>query len=185
MTGVSVRPARPSEYEALGALCVAAYRADGQDPDSTGYTARLGDVAGRARDGEVLVAVDDQGTPLGTVTFVLPGSPLSALARPGEAELRMLAVDPAAGGRGVGRTLVLACLDRAARAGCDSVVINVHSIAGKALRLYDRLGFRRVPELDWQPVPRVTLLGMRRDGLSACPPGSTPPPAPNPGAPPR
>lgn len=163
MPGVTVRGAEPAEYDAIGALCVAAYRADGQAPEGTGYAERLADVAGRARDAEVLVAVDGSGVPLGSVTFALPGSRMAELSRPGEAEFRMLAVEPSARGRGVGRALVLACLDRAARAGCGAVVISVPSVAAPALHLYDSLGFRRVPELDWYPVPQVSLLGMRRE----------------------
>jgi hypothetical protein len=32
-----------------------------------------------------------------------------------------------------------------------------------AHRVYDRLGFRRVPELDWEPVAGVELHGYRID----------------------
>ena len=32
-----------------------------------------------------------------------------------------------------------------------------------AHRLYERLGFRRVPELDWTPVPHVQLIAYRLD----------------------
>jgi ribosomal protein S18 acetylase RimI-like enzyme len=160
---VLVRPVRPEDHAAVGALCVAAYRADGQDPDGTGYSARLADVAFRAAEGEVLVAVDAAGTPLGTVTLVRHGSRLSELARPGDVELRMLAVAPPSAGRGVGRTLVRAGLDRAARDGCAAAVISVNAVAERAMRLYRGLGFTRVPDLDWSPVPGVRLLAMRRD----------------------
>ena len=54
---------------------------------------------------------------LGSVTFVLPGTAYAEMAGPGEAEFRMLAVDPAAQGRGVGEALVRACLERATDAG--------------------------------------------------------------------
>jgi ribosomal protein S18 acetylase RimI-like enzyme len=98
---------------------------------------------------------------VGAVLFVLPGSRYAELARPGEGEFRMLAVDPAAQGRGVGRELVLACLDRAAAAGCSAVVISVRDTAAAAQRLYTRLGFRRMPQVDHSPLPDVHLLGMR------------------------
>ena len=95
-------------------------------------------------------------------TFVLPGTPYAELSGPGEAEFRMLAVDPAAQGRGVGETLVRACVaraaDSAARRGGD---LRTGRHGRAAQRLYARLGFVRMPERDWSPVPGVELLGLR------------------------
>ncbi|MFG2010260.1 GNAT family N-acetyltransferase [Micromonospora sp. NPDC048868] len=163
MTGLSVRRAGPADFAAVARLTVAAYEADGQLKNEHGYAAVLADVASRARDGEVLVAVDDAtGELLGSVTLVLPGTRYAELSRAGEAEFRMLAVDPAAQGRGVGATLVEACVSRATELGCSAVVICVRDgFAASAQRLYRRRGFVRVPELDWVPVDGVHLLGLR------------------------
>ncbi|GGM28497.1 GNAT family N-acetyltransferase [Micromonospora yangpuensis] len=165
MTGTLIRVATPDEFAAVARLTVAAYEADGQLKGEHGYQAVLADVATRAASGEVLVAVDGAtGALLGTVTFVLPGTPYAEQARPGEAEFRMLAVDPAAQGRGAGVALVRACLDRARGLGCTAVVICVRDgFADAARRLYARTGFRRVPERDWSPLPGVDLLALRRD----------------------
>jgi GNAT superfamily N-acetyltransferase len=159
---LSVRVARTADYGGIGRLTVAAYAESGQLGPGTDYERVLADVAGRAAEGTVLVAVD-QGAdrPLGAVTFVLPGSRYAELARPGEAEFRMLAVDPAAQGRGVGRLLVAECLTRAAAAGCGAVVICYRDFVASAHRLYMAMGFERFPERDWEPVPGVKLLGMR------------------------
>ncbi|MDT0531101.1 GNAT family N-acetyltransferase [Micromonospora sp. DSM 115977] len=163
MTGLSVRRAGPADFAAVARLTVAAYEADGQLKNEHGYAAVLADVASRARDGEVLVAVDDAtGELLGSVTLVLPGTRYAELSRAGEAEFRMLAVDPAAQGRGVGAALVEACVSRATELGCSAVVICVREgFAASAQRLYRRRGFVRVPELDWAPVDGVHLLGLR------------------------
>ncbi|MBB5116078.1 GNAT family N-acetyltransferase [Micromonospora echinospora] len=169
MTALLVRRAEPADFPAVARLTVAAYEADGQLKDESGYAPVLADVATRARTGEVLVAVDDTtGQVLGAVTFVLPGTPYAELAGPGEAEFRMLAVDPAAQGRGAGAALAAACVARAAELGCTAVVICVR--AGKAAnahRLYDRLGFVRLPEKDWSPLPGIDLLGLRLDLTAA------------------
>jgi ribosomal protein S18 acetylase RimI-like enzyme len=122
----------------------------------------LADVASRAEAGELLVAVDGPGV-LGSVLYVEPDSRYAELSRAGEAEFRMLAVDPAAQGRGVGRALVKACVDRAAAAGCTAVVICVRDFAMAAQKLYRSFGFARVPELDWSPLPGVLLLALRLD----------------------
>ncbi|MFD0821509.1 GNAT family N-acetyltransferase, partial [Micromonospora zhanjiangensis] len=121
---VVVRAARPEQYDAIGALTVAAYDADGQLAGEHGYQRVLADVPGRASAGELLVAVDPTtGEVLGSVLFVLPGSAYAELSRPGEAEFRMLAVAPAAQRRGVGEALVRACRERAEAAGCARLVI--------------------------------------------------------------
>jgi ribosomal protein S18 acetylase RimI-like enzyme len=98
---------------------------------------------------------------LGAVTFVLPGSPYAEMAGPGEAEFRMLAVDPAAQGRGVGRLLVGECLRRAAEVGRGAVVICCRDCVTSAQRLYATMGFERIPERDWEPVAGVTLIALR------------------------
>ncbi|MFG1775538.1 GNAT family N-acetyltransferase [Micromonospora sp. NPDC049051] len=163
MTGLSVRRAGPDDFAAVARLTVAAYEADGQLKGEHGYADVLADVASRAQDGEVLVATDDAtGELLGSVTFVLPGTRYAELSRAGEAEFRMLAVDPAAQGRGVGAALVEACVSRATELGCSAVVICVRrGFAAPAQRLYLRRGFVRVPELDWAPLAGVELLALR------------------------
>ncbi|GAA4673770.1 GNAT family N-acetyltransferase [Phytohabitans rumicis] len=159
---VRVRPARPDDFEAIARVSVAAYEADGQLKGEHGYGQVLADVAPRAAAGEMLVAVDEADTVLGSVTFVLPGTAYAELSGAGEAEFRMLAVDPAGQGRGVGAALVRACVDRASELGCHAIVICVRKgHAEPAHRLYARLGFVRTPDRDWSPLPGVDLLALR------------------------
>lgn len=158
-----VRPVKPAEHAAVAQLTVAAYEADGQLKGENGYAAVLADVPARVAHGEVLVAVD-VGTDavLGSVLFVLPGTRYAELSGAGEAEFRMLAVDPAVQGRGVGAALVEACVARATELGCSALVICIRDgLAASAQRLYQRRGFTRAPELDWSPVAGVLLRGLR------------------------
>ena len=157
---VIVRPAVPADYPVIARLTLAAYEAGGQVRGINGYGAVLADVAGRAPAGELLVAAEGQ-TVLGAVLFVRPGSPFAELSTAGEAEFRMLAVDPSAQGRGIGRALATACVERAAAAGCSAVVICVRDFAVEAQRLYRGLGFVRVPEVDWSPAAGISLWAMR------------------------
>ncbi|MCX2183487.1 GNAT family N-acetyltransferase [Streptomyces sp. SKN60] len=160
----TIRPVRPEEYEALGELTGRAYLDDGfllHGADDW-YYGHLRNVAGRAELAEVLAAVDADGTVLGGVTFVPAPGVMGDRARPGETEIRMLAVDRAARGRGVGEALVRACVERARTVlGCwgsprrrqGAIVLSTQPEMRTAHRIYERLGFRRVPERDWAPIP--------------------------------
>jgi ribosomal protein S18 acetylase RimI-like enzyme len=160
LAAYEVRPARPEELQAAGAVVGRAYDADGFTDED--YSRVLADAARRARDAEVVVAVDG-GTVVGCVTFVLPGTTWAELAHEGEAEFRMLGVHPWMRGPGVGAALVAWCLARARELGCTRVVISSVDSMTAAHRLYRRFGFVRRPELDWQPNPRVHLQGFSLD----------------------
>jgi ribosomal protein S18 acetylase RimI-like enzyme len=152
---LEIRHAVPAEFPVVADVCVAAYA-----PFVSGdhvYLAELRDVARRAAAAELLVAAED-GRVLGTVTFVPDGGPLSEIAGPREAEFRMLAVDPAAHGRGVGTALLARVIEDSRRRGRAGVVCSSQPAMRAAHRIYERLGFRRVPERDWSPLPGVDLL---------------------------
>lgn len=158
--GLTIRAPQPSELEPLGDLVVAAYDAIGANEDDDDYVPVLRDVARRAREAVVLAAVDDEtGALLGCVTYVPDAAnPWAEHLREGEASIRMLAVDPAAQGRGVGTALVEACLARARSEGRSSVFLHSLPIMTSAQRIYERLGFRRDPDRDWV-FPDFLLLG--------------------------
>ena len=135
--------------EAFGRIVVSSYHALPGHPVDPDYEDELLDVAARVRTATVLGALDGT-APLGCVTYV-----------DGAGSFRMLAVSPAAQGRGVGEALVRACLDRARGAGRSAVFIYSGSWMGGAHRLYRRLGFVPAPERDWEIASLFTLLGFR------------------------
>jgi ribosomal protein S18 acetylase RimI-like enzyme len=144
-----VEPVTEALYGQLGELTVAAYRGLSGRPTSDHYAAMLRDVASRAADAEVLVALDDDGSLLGGVTYV--GDPSNSWAEfeaEDEAGFRMLAVSPDAQGRGAGRALVEACIERARRDGKSRLSLLTTANMASAHRLYEGLGFRRTPESD-------------------------------------
>ncbi len=157
MNDYEVRPARPNELRAVGALTADAYGGTAH------YEAELRDTAHRAIAAELLVAAEPGGRLLGTVTWCPPGSGLRELAaRPDQGEFRMLAVAPAARCRGVARALVGYCLAQACRLGLAELVLSSLPGMTAAHALYTSLGFQRAPDLDWTPVPPVRLWGFRR-----------------------
>jgi ribosomal protein S18 acetylase RimI-like enzyme len=160
--GVLVREVRPPEYRRAGEIVVAAYAALPGEHLSGGYAAELADVARRAIEAEVLVALDPE--VIGCVTFVPDSSsPWAEALDPDEATIRMLGVDPATQGRGVGAALVEACVERARGRGRSGLFLHSTPWMTSAHRLYERAGFRRVPDRDWTPVPDVPLLAFLLD----------------------
>lgn len=159
---VVIRPARADELEEAGKVTAAAYVDDGfAGPD---YAAVIADAAGRAAVTEVLVAVDGAEI-LGTVTLVPPTAPYAWRQYSGDAgaTIRMLGVAHAARGRGIGRQLAEACVDRARERGWQPVVLHTEAEMVAAQRIYQRLGFVRDPALDREVAPGVNLLGYRLD----------------------
>jgi len=157
----SVERAHPEDYDRIAELTVGVY-VDGQLA-SEGYTPQLADVAGRAARSELLVVRDGAGRVVGSVALVLAGDFGEVTTSDEEAAFRMLVVDPAARGQGVGHLLVGACLERARAAGKRRMVISTDPRMTSAHRLYERLGFTRLPERDWSPMPGTDLLVYARE----------------------
>ncbi len=103
--------------------------------------------------GTFLLAVDEADRILGATLLLAPGSALHQMAEAGEREFRMLAVAAEARGRGAGEALVRACLERSQEANARGLVLWTQPSMKAAHRLYERLGFVRVPERD-QEDPR-------------------------------
>ena len=153
---LTVQPALPEDHAAIAELTVRVYVDGGLA--SSGYATELADVAGRASRAELLVVRDEADRVVGSVALVLAGDFGEITTSDDEAAFRMLVVDPAARGRGIGELLVTTCLDRARAAGKRRMVLSTDPRMTAAHRLYERLGFTRLPERDWSPLPGVDLL---------------------------
>ena len=155
-----VREALPSEYAALGEITAAAYRDVGETDEP--YYAELRDVARRAAHVPILVAVDaGSGRVVGGVAYVPAPGPFHESSRADHASFRMLAVAAEARGRGIGRALVEACLERARSEGRAGVEVVTRPFMTAAHRLYESMGFVREPAADWEFEPGQWLLGYR------------------------
>jgi ribosomal protein S18 acetylase RimI-like enzyme len=157
---VEIRPALEAEYADIGALTVAIYVGEGHVNAESPYVGELFDTAARARSAQVLVAAR-AGAVLGSVTIARPGTPYADIARAGELEFRMLAVDPRSRGAGIGAALVDAVIDTARAADFDAVVLTTMPAMAAARRMYDRIGFIPVPERDWGTPSGIPLTVMR------------------------
>ena len=162
---IEIRPVLASEHTAAGEATALAYREFWQ-PDSPGwdaYIARIADVGSRAGRAIVLVALD-AGVIAGSATLELdarvrPG-PVEPLA-PDEAHLRMVGVSPGHRGKGIGRRLVVACIDLARERGRRVMTLETNELMLAARQLYTSLGF--VPTGLRQAPGGPELLGYRLD----------------------
>ena len=160
-----IRTALPTELPEIGDIRVAAYRADGFLSPASEYAATL-HALGHDGSGDVLVAVADDGQLLGTVMLEywsskagpsksgpsISGPSISgAVHGPGEAEIRALAVRPAARGQGAGNALLTAIIELAAAHGVEHLVLATLPAMRTAHRMYEKAGFTRLPERDWAP----------------------------------
>jgi GNAT superfamily N-acetyltransferase len=109
----------------------------------------VGAMAALAKHGELLVA-DVDGAVVGAVAYFGPGTtPRADFFEPEWPIIRMLVVDPAARGTGIGRQLTEACIDRARRDGARLIALHTSPAMVVALAMYLKMGFvleRRVPD---------------------------------------
>ncbi|MBO9128595.1 GNAT family N-acetyltransferase [Bacillus sp. 165] len=66
-------------------------------------------------------------------------------------EIRMLAVAPEARGKGVATALVYECIRRAKAKGFVAIGLHTGEFMESAIKLYERIGFERLPEYDFEP----------------------------------
>jgi len=142
---LEIRPVRPDEYAAAGAVTMDAYRefAPQRSPEWAEYLVRIGDIAGRAGHTLVLIALLD-GSIAGTATLELDHRVEADRDPPArdEAHLRMLGVDPGLRRRGIARRLVDACIDEARQHGRMRFTLETTERMVAAQALYRAMGFR-------------------------------------------
>jgi ribosomal protein S18 acetylase RimI-like enzyme len=92
--------------------------------------------------GAIFIAEDDD-NPVGAVALIVMGR--------GSVELSKMGVRPAAQGKGVGRMLIAAAVNRARDMGMRRVYIETNSILAPAIKLYREAGF--VPLKERVPTP--------------------------------
>lgn len=151
---IEIRLARPDQYDVIGAQTAAAYTEFVRPTDV--YAGMLADAKTRSAQAELWVALQ-AGEPVGSVMISEFGTHYADIASEGELEFRMLAVDPAGRGLGVGTALVRHVLDLARERGRDRVVLSTQPKMVSARRIYDAMGFEEKPERSWAPVPGMDL----------------------------
>ena len=113
--------------------------------DWPAMAARLSNLPRLAESGEVIVA-ETGGRIAGAVAYIPPSRPKAAYFQPEWPVIRMLVVDPAHRGAGIGRALTEECLARARRDRSPVIALHTSPIMTVALPMYLRMGFERVSD---------------------------------------
>lgn len=161
MSHPSLRDARAEELDAAAAVMVAAYD-EYIPPGATGfllgYREEIRDVRSRLAEASLIVAAERDRI-LGAVTYYPDGyRDIYARWPSNWAGFRLLGVHPDARGRGIGRLLTEECIRRARQAGCAAVGLHTTEFMPVARGMYERMGFLRIPEHDFWPIPQLHVM---------------------------
>jgi ribosomal protein S18 acetylase RimI-like enzyme len=164
VSSVSLRDARPDELDAIGEMMVAAYAEfvpPSHPPEWRAYEAEIRDVRRRLATAALIVAADGERL-AGAVTYYPDATKETNVPWPASwAVFRLLAVHPEARGRGIGRLLTEECIRRARATGRAAVGLHTTHLMNVARAMYERMGFVRVPELDFFPMPTFRVMAYR------------------------
>jgi predicted N-acetyltransferase YhbS len=160
-----IRDARPEERAAIRELTQAAYAEFAAIMAPSAWAGLWQAVdAGLDAEGDVeRIVAERDGALIGSVMLYSPAASAygDAVAAASWPELRLLAVAQAARGQGVGTALVEECMRRARRAGAQALGLHTSESLRAGIRMYERLGFVRAPEGDFQPSGAELVMAYR------------------------
>lgn len=166
MSHLTLRNARATDHEAVRTVTLLAYEeyAAFMPPEIfEEYRRNILDTLDPNGPAECIVAEQD-GMMGGSVLLFPAGVAVqtpAGLVRLEWPEVRLLAVVPSTRGQGVGEALMQECMRRARQSGAMALTLHTHEIMQAAMRLYERMGFERAPELDFRPAKDVLVKGFR------------------------
>jgi ribosomal protein S18 acetylase RimI-like enzyme len=156
---LTIRDLRPEESDALGRLMVDVYSGlddfptPAEQPRYYEMLAHIGRFTEKP-DARVLVAIASDDEIAGGVVYFGDmahyGSGGIATSITNASGIRLLAVDPRFRNSGVGKALTNACIGLARERGHSQVILHTTRAMQTAWGLYERLGFTRADELDFE-----------------------------------
>jgi GNAT superfamily N-acetyltransferase len=141
MAEIRLRDYQSSDAENLNRIAVSAFDQFREHYDDwPAMRAGLSKTSDLGVSGEVIIA-ELQGTFAGAVAYFGPNSQKAAFFDQRWPIIRMLVVDPAFRGKGIGRALSNACIARARRDGSPIIALHTSPIMSVALPMYLKMGF--------------------------------------------
>ena len=141
MAEIRLRDYQNSDAENLNRIAVSAFdQFQDHYSDWPAMRAGLSKTSDLGVSGEVIIA-ELQGTFAGAVAYFGPNSQKAAFFDQRWPIIRMLVVDPAFRGKGIGRALSEECIARARRDGSPIIALHTSPIMSVALPMYLKMGF--------------------------------------------
>ncbi len=145
-----LRSFTPADSDTVNAIALAAFEQyRGVYSDWDVLERGIAGMSALADTGEIIIA-EDEDRIAGAVAYFGPNRfPRADFFRPEWAMVRMLVVDPAERGKGAGRRLTEACIERARGDRAEAIALHTSPVMEVALAMYLRMGFRlekRVPD---------------------------------------
>jgi len=154
----SVRNATPKEFNKIGELMVDVYaKLDGfpskfEQPDYYKMLANIGALTEKSAV-KLLIAVSSNGKIGGGLVYFgdmkYYGSGGTATLEKNAGGFRLLAVDPAIRGKGIGKMLTQACIQIAKNEKQEQLIIHSTKAMKIAWKMYKKIGFKRSEDLDF------------------------------------
>ena len=161
-----LRDARPEEHDEVSELMRDAYleyQTHFSPEVWEGYVRDIMDVRSRLGVADLIVA-EVAGRLSGVVTFFPEASHSERESWPvGWAGVRLLAVRPDARGLGIGRALMGECLRRCRQLAVPTIGLHTTEPMDVARGMYERMGFVRTPDYDFEAGPGLVVMAYRLD----------------------
>ena len=154
---IIIRNAHPTEFKSIGELMVHVYsQVEGfpkqdEQPEYYKLLYNIGELTNK-QGTELLVAVEENQI-IGGVVFFSDmqhyGSGGIAIREKDAAGFRLLAVDPLARGKGIGKLLTQECIRKTKEKHLGQLIIHTTQYMRNAWEMYERMGFKRSEDLDF------------------------------------
>ncbi|MBA2681380.1 MAG: GNAT family N-acetyltransferase [Ktedonobacteraceae bacterium] len=162
---ISLRDAREGDREAMRTVTLAAYEQYAKVIPPAFWDDYRKNIIETIEEGPAQrIVAEYAGRVVGSVLLYPPAQSAYGESAEKEAavpEMRLLAVDPAMRGHGIGNALTWECVERARQMGAPALGLHTADIMQTAMQMYERMGFVRVPELDFHPTENTTIKGYR------------------------
>jgi ribosomal protein S18 acetylase RimI-like enzyme len=163
---IAMRDARDDERDAIRDLTLEAYAEYATIMQPSAWAALHEVLLAALSSNEPVerIVAERDGALVGSVMLYSPGVDAygGRTASAGHPEIRLLAVPPAERGGGIGGALLAECIRRAAASGASEIGLHSSESMRVAIGMYEKFGFMRAPDGDFQPPGAELVMAFRR-----------------------